>query len=260
MEIAEQLRLKTRFRTLFISRYDLKGVACLNALLIAGTDTGVGKTVLTSALAAYWQRYRAAQSLGILKPIQCGADSLETGGDRAHYAALFDLKQTLEEINPIYFPTRLAPPIAADREGLAVPLEKAWQQFEVLSQQREFILIESSGGLGSPISHETTVADLAWDWRLPTLLVVPVQPGAIAQAVANVALASQCHVHLKGIVLNCVQPCHAQDLEDWVPLDLIRSLTQKPILGCIPHLEKTDDLDKLVQIASNLDIERILPV
>jgi dethiobiotin synthetase len=187
----------------------------LNALLIAGTDAGVGKTVLTRALTAYWQRYRAAQSMGILEPIQHGLDNC---------------------------------------------LEKAWQQFEILSQQHEFVLLESQGGLGAAITHETTLADLAWDWRVPTLLVVPVQSGAIAQAVANVALARQCRVHLKGIVLNCVRSCHAQELEEWAPIDLLQSLTQKPVLGCIPHLADPTDLSKLVQVASNLTLERIMPI
>jgi len=61
------------------------------------------------------------------------------------------------------------------------------------------VLVEALGG--SPVSEEFTVADLA-EWR-PTVLVVPVKLGAIAQAVANVALARPSRVHLKGIVLNC---------------------------------------------------------
>jgi dethiobiotin synthetase len=231
----------------------------LNALFIAGTGTGVGKTVLTSALAAYWQRYRASRPLGILKPVQCGGTEAEAGNDRAHYAQLFALQQTLEEINPIHFRANLAPAIAADREDASVPLEKAWHQFEILSQNRDFILVESSGGLGSPITYETTVADLAWDWRLPTVLVVPVQPGAIAQAVANIALACQSRVYLKGIILNCVRPCQAQEQADWVPVDLLQSLTQKPVLGCIPHLSDPTDLNKLIQVAAHLDLERLIP-
>ena len=142
---------------------------------------------------------------------------------------------------------------------MEIRLETAWRQFESLSQQRDFVLVESTGGLGLPITHETTVADLAWDWRLPTVLVVPVRPGAIAHAVANVALANQCRVHLKGIILNCVEACSPQAQADWMPIDLIQSLTQKPVLGCIPHLADPTDLKKLVQVASDLDLERLMP-
>jgi len=76
------------------------------------------------------------------------------------------------------------------------------------------VLVEALGGLGSPVSEEFTVADLA-EWRLPTVLVVPVKLGAIAQAVANVALARPSRVHLKGIVLNCVQLVHSKKLPTW---------------------------------------------
>lgn len=224
----------------------------LNVLLITGTDTEAGKTVLTCALAAYWQTYRAHESLGILKPIQTGI------GDRELYQELFDLKQTLEEITPLHFQLPLAPPVAAEREGRLVDLKLVWQAFNTLQQQRQVVLVEALGGLGSPVTHELTVADLARDWQLPTVLVVPVKLGAIAQAVANVALARQSKVHLKGIVLNCVNPCSDQEIADWTPIELIESLTHIPVLGIIPHLVNPTDPLKLAQVASNLDIERLL--
>jgi dethiobiotin synthetase len=226
----------------------------LNALLIAGTDTDAGKTVLTSALAAYWQTYCTSRSLGIMKPIQSGV------GDRELYIRLFNLNQSADEITPLYFQAPLAPPLAADREGRRIELELAWKGLESLRQQRDWVLVESLGGLGSPVTHETTVADLAWDWRLPTVLVVPVRLGAIAQAVANVALARQTRVHLKGIVLNCTQPRTQQEIEDWAPTDLIQSLTNVPVLGVIPYLSDVTDLAKLTQVAANLDLERLMPI
>jgi dethiobiotin synthetase len=224
----------------------------LNALLIAGTDTDAGKTVLTTALAAYWRRYCPSRPLGILKPVQSGV------GDREHYSRLFALRQ--EEVTPLYFQAPLAPPLAADRENRRIEMEKAWQAFESLRQQREFVLVESLGGLGSPVTHETTVADLAWDWRLPAVLVVPVKLGAIGQSVANVALARMSRVHLKGIVLNCAQACTPQQIDDWAPASLIASLTGIPVLGLLPHLTDPTDLNRLAQVAAELDLERLLPL
>ena len=226
----------------------------MNALLIAGSDTDVGKTVLTAALAAYWQTYCGSRRLGILKPVQSGT------GDRELYHRLFALEQSLAEITPLFFQAPLAPPLAAEREDSRVDLELAWRAFETLQQERDWVLVEALGGLGSPVTRETTVADLAWDWRLPTVLVVPVRLGAIAQAVANVALARQCRVHLKGIVLNCVQPCDSQIIDDWAPAQLIQSLTSVPVLGCIPHLSDPTDLKQLAQAAARLTLERLLPI
>jgi dethiobiotin synthetase len=91
------------------------------------------------------------------------------------------------------------------------------------------------------------------------VLVVPVKLGAIAQAVANVALARSSGVQLQGIVLNCVQPCSEEEITSWAPIDLIESLTNVPILGTLPHLADPTDFSKLAQVASDLDLERLMP-
>lgn len=225
----------------------------MNALLITGTDTEVGKTVLTSALVAYWQTY-SSRRLGVMKPIQAGV------GDRELYTQLFSLNQTETEITPLYFESPLAPPIAAAKEGRRVDLAPVWQTLQSLSATRDFVLIEALGGLGSPVTEEFTVADLAAEWRLPTVLVVPVKLGAIAQTVANVALARQSRVSLKGIVLNCLQMRSPQEIADLAPIELIQSLTHLPVLGCLPYLENPTDIAKLTQVAAALDLERLLPL
>lgn len=221
-------------------------------LLIAGTNTDAGKTVLTCAIAAYCQIYYPQKRLGIFKPIQTGI------GDCELYQTLFNLNQTPQEITPLRFETPVAPPVAADREGRKIDLGLVWQAFESLRQSRDLVLVEGLGGFGSPITHELTVADLARDWRLPVVLVVPVQLGAIAQVVANVALARQCGVKLQGIVLNCVKPRNDEEIADWTPINLIESLTNVPILGILPYLSDAKDLVKLAQVASDLDIEKLI--
>jgi len=224
----------------------------LNVLLITGTNTETGKTVLTSALGAYWQTYRQPESWGILKLMQTGI------GDRELYQKLFNLGQSPEEIAPLQFKTPVAPPVAAEKEGRSVDLKLVWEALNSLVQQRQWVIVEALGGLGSPVTHELIVADIARDWSLPVVLVVPVQLGAIAQAVANVALARSSGVHLKGIVLNCVSPCSEQEIADWAPIDLLESLTNVPVLGTIPHLTDPTNISQLAQVASDLELERLI--
>ncbi|MEL6326911.1 MAG: AAA family ATPase, partial [Cyanobacteria bacterium J06626_23] len=69
----------------------------MSGLLITATDTDAGKTLLTCALIAYWQRYCHAYRLGVLKPLQSGP------GDRELYQRLFDLEQPNALLNPIYY-------------------------------------------------------------------------------------------------------------------------------------------------------------
>lgn len=223
----------------------------MKSLLITATDTEAGKTVLTTALAAYWQKYRASHSFGILKPIQSGE------GDRETYQKLFSLQQSPTEITPLYFQAPLAPPIAAAKENRNVDLATAWQALTKLQRERDFVFVEALGGLGSPVTFELTVADLAAEWRLPTILVVPIKLGAISQAVANVALAKLSKVNLLGIVLNCIKPYSEAEIEDLAPVDLIQSLTNIRVFGCLPYFENKNDLEKLAASASNLDLEHL---
>ena len=225
----------------------------LNALLVAGTDTEVGKTVVTSALLAYWQRYRSAQAPAVLKPFQAGV------GDRELYQRLFFPQANLETITPQYFEAPLAPPLAAALEGRSVDLTVAWQALETSTRQHPWVLVEGLGGLGSPVTYELTVADLAAAWHLPVVLVVPVKLGAIAQTVANVALARQSGVELRGIVLNCPQPLTADDIERWAPASLIASLAQTPVLGTLPYLPNPESAEALAAAAAALEIDALTP-
>ncbi|MEO0646400.1 MAG: dethiobiotin synthase, partial [Cyanobacteria bacterium J06650_10] len=120
----------------------------MSALLITGTDTDSGKTVLTSALIAYWQKYCWAYRLGVCKPVQSGV------GDRELYTRLFKLDQTPEQLNPLWYKTPVAPPLAAALEGTRVDLGKAWRSVAELQAQKDWVLVEGAGGLGSPITAE----------------------------------------------------------------------------------------------------------
>ncbi|AFY94360.1 dethiobiotin synthase [Chamaesiphon minutus] len=220
-------------------------------LLISSTDTEAGKTALTATLAAYGRKYRPQQNWGILKPIQCG------NGDREFYSRVFD--RSIEDINPIYLAAPLAPPIAAAQAGTNIELGVAWQALQRMRQQYDFVLVEGIGGLGTPLTAELVVADLAREWRLPTVLVVPVKLGAIGLAVANVALAKHYNVQLRGIVLNCPEPLSDAEIANFAPAELIQSLTSTPVLGCLPYLPNLEDLDLLAAAAANLELEVLLP-
>lgn len=222
----------------------------MKTLLITGTDTEIGKTVVTLALIAYWQKYLSLDKLGVMKFIQTGV-----GGDSHLYQQLFALEQLPALINPVSYETPVAPPVAAEQENRPIDLTTIWQALTSLGQTRELVLIEALGGLGSPITWEMTVADIAAAWRLPLVLVVPVKLGAIAQTVANVALARQHQIPIKGIIFNCLTPEAESRQAEWTPAERISNLCQVPCLGTIPYLSDANDLEKLAQVASNLELE-----
>ena len=222
-----------------------------HAVLIVGTDTEVGKTVVTTALTAYWLQHYSKSALGVMKPVQSGI------GDFEQYTRLFDLDQSPETISPQRFAAPLAPPLAAALEGRTIDLALIWQTLSQLLTERKFVLVEALGGLGSPVTEEWTVADLAAAWHLPVLLVVPIKLGAISQAVANIALARQHDLTIRGIILNCPSPLFPEQQQNWAPVDLIERMTQVPILGRMPYLPTCNDLTHLSQAAAQLSLEAI---
>lgn len=230
----------------------------MTALLIAGTDTDVGKTFVTISLAAYWQQYKLTHQtnsqtlLSIFKLIQTGS------GDWELYNRLFADTKSIEVIAPYCLSTPLAPPIAAAKENKIIELGQIWQEFRVSEEKSDLVLLESLGGLGSPVTNELIVGNIAADWRLPTVLVVPVRLGAISHTVANVALARSLKINLKGIILNCLQVETESKIEDLTPIDLIQSLTQVPILGTLPYVSDLTDTQKLAQIVANWDLELMM--
>ena len=235
----------------------------MSSLLIAGTDTDVGKTFVTASLVSYWQKYQSNLSLGLLKLMQTGQ------GDRELYQQLFGHLDSVEIVTPLSFDAPLAPPIAAELAGEDIDLAIVWNSFTSLEQKQDFVLIEALGGLGSPVTNELIVGNLAAEWRLPTVLVVPIKLGAIAQTVANVALARSLNINLRGIILSCTSSFDAPAKpEQLAPINLIQSLTQTPILGVLPYIQDLREQDKLAattqclalsEIASNWDLELILP-
>ena len=222
-----------------------------NGLLITGTDTEVGKTVVNTALVAYWLKHHPKASLGLMKVVQSGV------GDFEQYTRLFDLDQSPETIAPQRFAAPLAPPLAAAQEGKMVDLEPVWQALSHLLADRKRVLVEALGGLGSPVTEEWTVADLAAAWRLPIVLVVPIKLGAIAQSVANAALARQHRLAVKGIILNCATSISPEQQDNWAPVELIERMTQLPVLGHMPFLSDPANLDDLAAAAANLSLEAV---
>lgn len=214
----------------------------MKVILIAGVDTDVGKTIFTSSLVASCLKSDPSTSIGLLKLVQTGT------GDREFYQELFKNQSNgVEVVTPLQFTAPIAPPLAAAKEGKQVDLKVIQQCFTNLVDSKDLVIVEGIGGLGTPITEELTVADLARSWQLETILVVPVQLGAIAQTVANVMFARYAQVNLRGIVLNCLTPTAQQNLDDWAPVNLLESLTKLPIVAIFPYLQLSSHLEDFAE-------------
>ena len=132
-------------------------------IVITGTDTGVGKTVLTAWLAAHLRAEGAR--VAALKPICSGGREDARALHRALGGAL-----TLDEINPWHFRAPLAPLLAARKEHRRVQLKKVIAHIRSIARRFDIVLVEGAGGLLSPLGDKFSTRD--WITALRTEVVV----------------------------------------------------------------------------------------
>ena len=139
---------------------------------ITGTDTGVGKTVLTALLARYLSEHRVR--VAAFKPICSGG---RTDG-RVLRAAL-DGVLTLDEINPWYFRAALAPTLAAVREKRSVTLAQVLGHIRAGQKDFAVTLLEGAGGLLSPLGKDFHSRNLIVALRAIPIIVATNKLGAV---------------------------------------------------------------------------------
>ena len=141
---------------------------------ITGTDTGVGKTVLTALLARYLREHGV--NAAAIKPVGSGARD----DARVLQAALAGTL-TLDEINPWHFRAPIAPLLAARREHRRVRLADARVQVRKMQNRFDVVLVEGAGGLLSPLGVDFDSGDLLAALRATPVVVGPNRIGVVNQ-------------------------------------------------------------------------------
>ncbi|MCW2623209.1 MAG: dethiobiotin synthase [Frankiales bacterium] len=198
-------------------------------LVVTGTGTDVGKTVVTAALAALAAARGA--SVAIVKPGQTGiADG--QGGDLATVQRLSGVDDLHELVR---YPDPLSPAAAARRSGRA-PLDLARFVATALELQadRDLVLIEGAGGLLVRYDEDgLTIADLARTLRAPVLVVCSPGLGTLNNTALTLSAIAQRGLILEGLVLGSWPA--APDLAMRSNVRDLETLGARPLLGAIPE-------------------------
>jgi dethiobiotin synthetase len=141
-------------------------------IVITGTDTGVGKTVLTAWLAAHLCAHGV--SVAALKPLCSGGRN----DARALYRAL-DGALTLDEINPWHFRAPLAPLLAARKERRKVHLSEVITHIRAIARRFDIVIVEGAGGLLSPLGENLSSCELITALRAEVIIVGRNQLGIV---------------------------------------------------------------------------------
>ncbi len=225
-----------------------------NGIFITGTDTGVGKTLVTGGIAAALKA--RGIDVGIMKPVESGCT--ESGGRIAGQDALFlkemaGSRDEMELINPYALSEPLTPALAAERSGVEISTERIKSAYETLSRRHQFMLVEGAGGMLSPLWKDLPVAGLAGELGLPLVIVARAGLGTINHTLLALYYARTERIPVVGIIMNQTLP--DQGLAESLNPDAIRRWGQIPMLGVIPYLESPSpgNIRQAIEQSLNLD-------
>jgi dethiobiotin synthetase len=205
-------------------------------LFIAGTDTGVGKTIVTAGLAAALRE--DGLEIGVWKPVMSGALAHEDGSDAAFLHAFSGVADLPDEIAPLVFPQPLTPLLAARAANHELTMEQVLQGGELLKKRHRFLLVEGAGGLAVPLTETEMMIDLARKLGLPLLLVARDGLGTINHTLLSVWYAREKGVPVAGVLLNEADADFADDASKASNASMIERYGQVKVWGSLPRLRK----------------------
>lgn len=219
-------------------------------IFITGTDTGVGKTIVTAAIA--WNLKQAGRKVAVMKPVQTGT-IISGPTDLEFVQNLIGDDHTIDTSCPYEFPDPVAPLVASMLTGERIDIKRIKESYSKLSEQNETIIVEGAGGLLVPILEDYFMSDLALELNIPILIVARPNLGTLNHTLLTLESAKRKGLEVAGIVISNY-PWDPGIPEQTNP-ELILSMTGVSILGVLPHdnslsVEK-GDIGNLRELASS---------
>lgn len=208
-------------------------------LFVTGTDTGVGKTIVTAALARAL-RLRGV-NVGVMKPVTSGCreqdgELISDDAELLAWAAGFNCD---EDVAPYRLREPIAPADAAKIDGVRVDFGRIAECYRRLAARYEFVLVEGAGGLMVPLNGGMLVADLARHLGLPLLVVARPGLGTINHTVLTCFAATQMELEVRGVIVNRYPA--VPGLAERGAAHQIGSLCGAPVLGVWPELQGSQE-------------------
>jgi dethiobiotin synthetase len=207
---------------------------------VTGTDTGVGKTLVSAAL-LYAARNAGLRTLA-LKPVAAGCEQTAEGlrnEDALMLQQAVTEPLSYQQINPIALAEPIAPHVAAMQAGVNLSAQRlAGFCRGVMSKPADLCLIEGAGGWRVPLNDRETYARLPQELGLPVILVVDLRLGCINHALLTAEAIRRDGLTLAGWVANRVDP--SPMAAEAHSLTFLKQALAAPLLGDLPRLQQPD--------------------
>jgi len=199
-------------------------------IFVTGTDTGVGKTVVSAIIACALQQ--SGKRVAAMKSVQTGAgeDGLL---DIEFIQKVMGTNYSLDVVCPYRFPLPLAPLVAAKLAGERIDVDRIKSAYFDLSSLNDIVIVEGAGGLLVPITETYFMSDLAHDLELGLIIVTRPGLGTLNHTLLTLEHARSRGLNILGLVINNFPD--SPTLAERKNPELLLTLTGEKILGVIHH-------------------------
>ncbi len=212
-----------------------------SGIFITGTDTGVGKTVVTAGIASLI--LKKGHTVGVMKPVQTGMvlrQGKPVSEDLEFIKSVIDKNlQSAEAFsNPYLFKKPLAPNQAAKAEKRSVKIPVIQEEYHKLAAKKRFVIVEGAGGLLVPLNQKEFMSDLVLALDIPIIVVARPNLGTINHTLLTIRSAREMGIRVLGLVFNYSSKENGEGEKEAV--DFIHKYTGVPVLGTIPFFPNLD--------------------
>ncbi len=203
---------------------------------VTGTDTEVGKTLVSSALLLHLRKTHA-RVVG-MKPVAAGTLPTPDGEDNEDAIALREassLQVPRELSNPYCLPLPMSPHLAARAAGQRIDIDLLVARYRQLAAMADAVVVEGAGGFLVPLNESQTGADLAQALGLPVVMVVGLRLGCLNHALLTQEAIEARGLKLAGWVANRIDPDMAS-IDD--NIGTLRDRLHAPMWADVPRLSQ----------------------
>jgi len=232
-------------------------------IFITGTDTEVGKTIVTAGIAAVMQSL--GYVMGVYKPVQSGAvmkDGILSSPDLDFVKSVDSNIQTNASYN---FKEPVAPSLAALLENTKIHKNRLKIDYEKMKESCDFVITEGAGGILTPVADNFTIRDVAKLLSLPVIIVARPDLGTINHTMLSIEAALAVGLQVLGVIISNY-PSSTDDIAIKTAPDIISELTGVKILGILPSIQKINynvsgTPEALIDmVINNIDIQEIFDI
>jgi dethiobiotin synthetase len=202
---------------------------------ITGTDTEVGKTLISCALLLHL-RQTHPRVVG-MKPVAAGTTPEGDNEDAMALRAAGSIRVPRELDNPYCLPLPMSPHLAARAAGQRIEVDVLVERYRQLATQADAVVVEGAGGFHVPLNDTQTGADLAQALQLPVMLVVGLRLGCLNHALLTAEAIRARGLTLAGWVANRIDP-QMQAQEDNIAY--LREHLKAPLWADVPRMAQPD--------------------